>query len=77
MAPCVGESPELKGYFICACLNSIGDLSGGGLGQIMAHWVANGTPNVDVTGMNVNPAVGSIVYVCVLLQLYLPYFYLY
>ncbi len=51
-APIVGEAAQLKNYFVCAGLNSIGILSGGGLGRIMAHWILNGRPDVDVTGFN-------------------------
>jgi hypothetical protein len=35
-------------------MNSIGILSGGGLGRVMAHWVVNGKPDVDVTAMNID-----------------------
>jgi len=51
-APVVGEAARLKNYFVCAGLNSIGILSGGGLGRIMANWILNGRPDVDVTGIN-------------------------
>lgn len=54
LAPVVGESPELKNYFVAAGLNSIGILSGGGLGRIMAHWILNGKADVDVTGFNID-----------------------
>ncbi len=54
LAPVVGEAPELKNYFVCAGLNSIGILTGGGLGRVMAHWVISGRPDVDVTGMNID-----------------------
>lgn len=54
LAPIVGEAPELKNYFVCAGLNSIGIISGGGLGRIMAHWIVNGKPDVDVTGFNID-----------------------
>jgi glycine cleavage system aminomethyltransferase T/glycine/D-amino acid oxidase-like deaminating enzyme len=54
LAPVVGESATLKNYFVCAGLNSIGILSGGGLGRIMAHWILTGKPDVDVTGFNAN-----------------------
>ena len=53
LRPIVGEAPELGGYFVAAGLNSIGILSGGGLGRVLAHWIINGTPDVDVTGMNI------------------------
>ena len=54
LQPCVGESPELKNYFVAAGLNSIGILTGGGLGRVMANWVLTGTPDVDVTGFNID-----------------------
>jgi 4-methylaminobutanoate oxidase (formaldehyde-forming) len=54
LRPLVGEAPELKGYFVAAGLNSIGILTGGGLGRVLAHWITTGAPDVDVTGMNVD-----------------------
>jgi 4-methylaminobutanoate oxidase (formaldehyde-forming) len=54
LQPCVGEAPELKNYFVAAGLNSIGIITGGGMGRVLAHWIINGQPDVDVTGMNVD-----------------------
>ncbi len=54
LLPIVGEAPNLRGYFVAAGLNSIGILTGGGLGRVMAHWIMNGLPDVDVTAMNIN-----------------------
>ncbi len=54
LQPVVGEAPELKNYFVAAGLNSIGILTGGGLGRVMAHWIMNGRPDVDVTGFNID-----------------------
>ncbi|MCU1502250.1 MAG: Sarcosine dehydrogenase, partial [Ilumatobacteraceae bacterium] len=54
LAPIVGESPELRGYFVAAGMNSIGILTGGGLGRVLAHWILEGRPDVDVTGMNID-----------------------
>ena len=54
LRPIVGEAPELKNYFVCAGLNSIGILTGGGLGRVMAHWLINGRPDVDVTAMDID-----------------------
>ena len=51
--PAVGEAPGIRGYFVAAGLNSVGVLSAGGLGRIVAHWVATGRPDVDVTGIDV------------------------
>jgi 4-methylaminobutanoate oxidase (formaldehyde-forming) len=54
LAPIVGEAPELKNYFVAAGLNSIGILTGGGLGRVLAHWILTGRPDVDVTYMNID-----------------------
>ncbi len=54
LQPCVGEAPELKNYFVAAGLNSIGILTGGGLGRVLAHWIIHGRPDVDVTAMNID-----------------------
>ena len=54
LRPIVGEAPELKNYFVAAGLNSIGILTGGGIGRVLAHWIVNGTPDVDVTGFNID-----------------------
>ncbi|MCU1427761.1 MAG: Sarcosine dehydrogenase [Actinomycetia bacterium] len=54
LQPIVGESPELKNYFVAAGLNSIGILTGGGLGRVLAHWIINGRPDVDVTGFDID-----------------------
>jgi 4-methylaminobutanoate oxidase (formaldehyde-forming) len=54
LQPCVGEAPELKNYFVAAGLNSIGILTGGGLGRVVAHWIVTGRPDVDVTGFHID-----------------------
>ncbi len=54
LAPVVGEAPELRHYFVAAGLNSIGILTGGGLGRAVAHWIVEGRPDIDVTGMNID-----------------------
>jgi glycine cleavage system aminomethyltransferase T/glycine/D-amino acid oxidase-like deaminating enzyme len=54
LRPIVGEAPELKNYFVAAGLNSIGILTGGGMGKVVAHWIINGTADVDITGMNID-----------------------
>ncbi len=54
LQPVVGESPELRNYFVAAGLNSIGILTGGGLGRVLAHWIINGRPDVDITGFNID-----------------------
>jgi glycine cleavage system aminomethyltransferase T/glycine/D-amino acid oxidase-like deaminating enzyme len=52
--PIVGEAPELRNYFVAAGLNSVGIITGGGLGRVLAHWILNGTADVDVTAMNID-----------------------
>jgi 4-methylaminobutanoate oxidase (formaldehyde-forming) len=54
LRPIVGEAPELKNYFVAAGLNSVGVLTGGGLGRVLAHWIIEGVPDVDVTGFNID-----------------------
>ncbi|MDP3236100.1 MAG: FAD-dependent oxidoreductase [Myxococcales bacterium] len=54
LSPVVGEAPELKNYFVAAGLNSIGILTGGGLGRVLANWIITGQPDVDITGFNID-----------------------
>jgi 4-methylaminobutanoate oxidase (formaldehyde-forming) len=54
LAPVMGEAPELRNYFVAAGLNSVGIITGGGYGRVMAHWILNGRPDVDVTGINID-----------------------
>ncbi|HEX2724694.1 MAG TPA: FAD-dependent oxidoreductase, partial [Beijerinckiaceae bacterium] len=54
LGPIVGEAPELKNYFVAAGLNSIGILTGGGIGRVLARWIVDGLPDVDVTGINID-----------------------
>lgn len=54
LRPVVGEAPEVRNYFVAAGLNSIGILTGGGLGRVLAHWILTGRPDVDVTAMNID-----------------------
>ncbi len=54
MGVAFGEAPELRNYFVAAGLNSIGIITGGGLGKVMAQWITTGDPGVDITCMNVD-----------------------
>jgi glycine cleavage system aminomethyltransferase T/glycine/D-amino acid oxidase-like deaminating enzyme len=54
LAPVVGEAPEVRNYFVAAGLNSIGILTGGGMGRMLAHWITTGRPDVDITGFNID-----------------------
>jgi glycine cleavage system aminomethyltransferase T len=54
LAPIVGEAPEVRNYFVAAGLNSIGILTGGGIGRAVAQWIVDGRPDIDVTGMHID-----------------------
>ena len=56
--PLLGPAPELDGYFVAAGLNSLGILSGGGVGAVVAQWIADGVPPVDVTGVAIDRTAG-------------------
>jgi 4-methylaminobutanoate oxidase (formaldehyde-forming) len=51
--PLVGETPGLYNFFVAAGLNSLGILLGGGVGKVMADWIVNGIPDVDITGIDI------------------------
>src|SRR3954462_11331609 len=53
LMPAVGEAPHLRHYFVAAGMNSVGILSAGGLGRVLAHWIIPGLPDVDVTAWDV------------------------
>ena len=44
----LGEVPEVKNFFVCCGLNSIGIASAGGVGKITAQWMMNGHINEDI-----------------------------
>ncbi len=44
----LGEVPEVKNFFVCCGLNSIGIASAGGVGKITAEWMINGYVNEDI-----------------------------
>jgi heterotetrameric sarcosine oxidase gamma subunit len=54
LGPVIGEAPELRNYFVAAGLNSVGIITGGGYGRVLAHWILNGRPDVDVTAINID-----------------------
>jgi 4-methylaminobutanoate oxidase (formaldehyde-forming) len=54
LLPVFGEAPEVQNYFVAAGLNSIGILTGGGIGRALAHWMVNGQPDIDITTMNID-----------------------
>jgi 4-methylaminobutanoate oxidase (formaldehyde-forming) len=54
MGTLMGEAPELKNYYVAAGLNSLGILLGGGIGKVMAQWIVDGYPPVDVSDVNID-----------------------
>ena len=56
LQPFIGEAPGIRNYFVAAGMNSVGILTGGGVGRVVANWIINGKPDVDVTGFNINRA---------------------
>jgi 4-methylaminobutanoate oxidase (formaldehyde-forming) len=49
----VGESPQVDGLFLAAGLNSLGILSAGGVGHIVAELLTTGASTQDVTGLDI------------------------
>src|SRR4051812_48014357 len=56
ISPMLGESPEADNLYLACGLNSVGILSGGGLGHVMAEWLIEGHPPIDLTAVGVDRA---------------------
>jgi len=54
LSPVIGEAPELRNFFVAAGLNSLGILTAGGIGKLIAQWIADGLPDMDVTELNID-----------------------
>lgn len=54
MGTLMGETPGLKNFYVCAGFNSLGILLGGGAGQIIAQWIVDGYPPMDVHEVNID-----------------------
>jgi 4-methylaminobutanoate oxidase (formaldehyde-forming) len=52
--PLVGEVPELRGFFAACGLNSLGILLSGGVGSLVAQWIVDDEPPMDVTAISVD-----------------------
>jgi len=50
----MGEAPELKNFYVAAGLNSLGILLGGGVGQVLAQWIVDGHPPMDVSEVHID-----------------------
>ena len=49
----IGEAPEVRGYFVAAGFNSIGIQSSGGAGKVVAEWMVNGHPPMDLWDVDI------------------------
>jgi 4-methylaminobutanoate oxidase (formaldehyde-forming) len=49
----IGEAPELENFFVAAGMNSLGILTGGGAGSIVASWIVDGVAPIDVTDVDI------------------------
>ncbi len=49
----IGEAPEVSNFFVAAGMNSLGILTGGGVGSVVASWIVDGAPPVDVTDIDI------------------------
>jgi glycine cleavage system aminomethyltransferase T/glycine/D-amino acid oxidase-like deaminating enzyme len=52
-APLVGESPEVRGLFVAAGMNSSGVVYGGGVGWALAEWLTRGRPPIDLWAVDI------------------------
>lgn len=49
----MGEAAELKGFFMCCGMNSMGVASSGGAGKALADWIVDGDPGIDLSAVDV------------------------
>ena len=49
----LGPAPELDNFFVAAGFNSIGIVSGGGVGKVMADWIVEGHPPMDLWDVDI------------------------
>ncbi len=54
--PLLGPTPEVANVVVAAGLNSLGILLGGGVGSVIASWVVDGVPPVDVAHYSIERA---------------------
>lgn len=52
----LGEAPELPGLFVAAGFNSIGIQSAGGAGRVLADWIVDGHPPMDLWDVDLRRA---------------------
>lgn len=49
----LGEMPEVRGLYLAAGFNSIGIQSAGGAGKVLADWIVNGHPPMDLWDVDI------------------------
>jgi heterotetrameric sarcosine oxidase gamma subunit len=49
----LGETPEVDGCYVAAGFNSVGIQSAGGVGWVLADWILDGRPSVDLTDVDI------------------------
>jgi len=49
----VGETPEVKRLFVATGFNSSGIQSSGGIGKVVADWILNGSPSMDLGDIDI------------------------
>lgn len=52
----LGESPEIDGCYVAAGFNSVGIQSGGGVGWVLADWIVDGRPPMDLWPVDIRRA---------------------
>ena len=52
----LGEAPELRRLFVAAGFNSIGIQSAGGAGRVLADWILDGHPPMDLWDVDLRRA---------------------
>ncbi|MFK4792441.1 FAD-dependent oxidoreductase [Sphingobium sp. ZW T5_29] len=53
----LGETPEVRGLFTACGFNSVGILSSGGVGKVLADWINDGMPPVELVDVDVRRTV--------------------
>jgi 4-methylaminobutanoate oxidase (formaldehyde-forming) len=49
----LGETPEVRNFFVAAGFNSIGIQSAGGAGKVISEWIVGGHPPMDVADVDI------------------------
>ena len=49
----LGETPEVRGLYVAAGFNSIGIQSAGGAGKVLADWIVDGHPPMDLWDVDI------------------------